>query len=101
MCLVIDAVSFLTRGPGPGPWNALLLTAILLADAALVSSPRLSGWVAVGHALVVSALAFALPGRSASTAGQLVSAYRAGAWLRGWPAGAALAASCAGSCGRC
>ncbi|MCX5262788.1 sensor histidine kinase [Streptomyces sp. NBC_00199] len=96
MCLVIDAVSFLTRGPGSGPWNALLLTAILIADAALVSSPRLSGWVAVGHALVVAALAFVLPGRSASTAGQLVSAYRAGAWLRGWPAGAALAASCGG-----
>ncbi|WP_116200550.1 sensor histidine kinase [Amycolatopsis circi] len=96
MCLVIDAVSFLTHGPGPGPWNALLLTGMLIADAALVSAPRLSGWVAAGHALVVAALAFVLPGRSASTAGQLVSAYRAGAWLRGWPAGAALAASCGG-----
>ncbi|MFI9569389.1 sensor histidine kinase [Streptomyces rishiriensis] len=96
MCLVIDAVSFLTRGPGSGPWNALLLTGILIADAALVSPPRLSGWVAVGHSLVTAALAFVLPGRSASTAGQLVSAYRAGAWLRGRPAGAALAASCGG-----
>ncbi|MFD7311077.1 sensor histidine kinase [Promicromonospora sp. NPDC059942] len=97
VCLVVDAVSFLTRGPESGPWNPALLIAILLADAALVTSPRLSGWVAVGHVAVVSALAFVLPGRSASTAGQLVSAYRAGAWLRGWSAGAALAASCGGT----
>lgn len=84
VCLAVDTVSFLTRGPESGPWNPLLLTAILIADAAPVTSPRFSGWVAVGHVMVVSALAFVLPGRSASTAGQLVSAYRAGAWLRGW-----------------
>ncbi|MFJ1766784.1 sensor histidine kinase [Amycolatopsis sp. NPDC088138] len=95
-CLVIDVASFVTRGPAPGPWNAALLAGIVVADAVLVSSPRYSGWVALGHALLVPALAFVLPGRSASTAGQLVSAYRAGAWLRGKPAGAALVVLCGG-----
>ncbi|MGW0324717.1 sensor histidine kinase [Nocardia sp. NPDC003183] len=96
VCLVVDVVSFLTHGPESGPWNPLLLTAIVIADVALVTAPRFSGWVAVGQVTLMCALAFVLPGRSASTAGQLVSAYRAGAWLRGWPAGAALAASCGG-----
>ncbi|MEV7043893.1 histidine kinase [Amycolatopsis sp. NPDC051061] len=96
VCLVIDVVSFLARGPAPGPWNVVLLAGIVVADAALVSSPKFSGWVAVGHALLVPALALVLPGRSASTAGQLVGAYRAGAWLRGLPASAALVALCGG-----
>jgi signal transduction histidine kinase len=95
-CLVIDVASFVARGPAPGPWNAVLLAGIVVADAVLVSSPRYSGWVALGHAMLVPALAFVLPGRSASTAGQLVSAYRAGAWLRGRPAGAALVVLCGG-----
>ncbi|NBH12146.1 histidine kinase [Amycolatopsis sp. SID8362] len=100
VCLVVDAVSYLTRGPGPGLWSTLVLIGILIADATLVSSPRLSGWVALGHAVLMPALAFVLlPGPSASTAGQLVSAYRAGAWLRGWPAAAALAALCGGFLG--
>ncbi|WP_229795922.1 sensor histidine kinase, partial [Saccharothrix coeruleofusca] len=37
-------------------------------------------------------LAAVVPGRTANTAGQLISAYRAGAWLRGRPAAASLAA---------
>jgi signal transduction histidine kinase len=99
VCLVIDVVSFSTRGPAPGPWNAALLAGVVVTDAALVSAPRFSGWVAVLHAVLVPALAVVLPGRNASTAGQLVSAYRAGAWLRGRPAAAALAALCGGVLG--
>ncbi|WP_290057078.1 sensor histidine kinase [Amycolatopsis solani] len=96
MCVAIDGLNFLTRGPAPGPWNALLLAGVVAADIALATAPKLSGWVAVAHAVVIVALAFALPGRNPSTAGQLVSSYRAGAWLRGRPAVATLAAVCAG-----
>lgn len=82
-CLVTDVVSFATRGPDLGPAHLVFLAGIVVADAALATAPRLSGWVALVHAVLVPVLAIVLPGRSASTAGQLVAAYRAGAWLRG------------------
>ncbi|WNV88081.1 histidine kinase [Umezawaea sp. Da 62-37] len=92
VCLVTDAVSFATRGPESiGVLDGLLLLGLVAADAALASSPRYSGWVALGHALLVPVLAIVLPGRSATTTGFLVSAYRAGAWLRGGPAALSLA----------
>jgi signal transduction histidine kinase len=91
VCLVTDAVSFLTRGPEHvGALDSLLLVGVVLADAALASAPRYSGWVALAQAALVPVLAVVLSGRSASTAGQLVSAYRAGAWLRGRQAGLSL-----------
>ncbi|QKV73768.1 sensor histidine kinase [Amycolatopsis sp. Hca4] len=96
MCVAIDGLSFLTRGPGPGAWNAVLLAGVIAADLALATAPKLSGWVAVAHAAVIVALAFVMPGRNPSTAGQLVSSYRAGAWLRGRSAAAALTTVCAG-----
>ncbi|GHH39451.1 sensor histidine kinase [Lentzea cavernae] len=95
-CLVTDVVSFATRGPDLGPANLVFLAGIVVADAALATSPRLSGWVALVHAVLVPVLAVALPGRSASTAGQLVAGYRAGAWLRGRPATGSLVVLAAG-----
>ena len=82
VCLATDAASFVTRGPAdPGAFDALILVGLVVVDAALASSPRYSGWVALAHAALVPVLAVVLPGRSATTAGLLVSAYRAGAWL--------------------
>ncbi|MFJ5987154.1 sensor histidine kinase [Lentzea sp. NPDC092896] len=95
-CLVTDVVSFATRGPELGSANLLFLAGIVVADAALATAPRLSGWVALVHAVLVPVLALVLPGRSASTAGQLVAAYRAGAWLKGWPAKGSLVVLAAG-----
>ncbi|HEX6341103.1 sensor histidine kinase [Umezawaea sp.] len=93
VCLLTDAVSFLTRGPeSVGAFEALLLVVIVVADAALASSPRYSGWVALAQGALVPVLAVVLPGRSATTAGLLVSAYRSGAWLRNLPAGLSLIA---------
>ncbi|GAB3453499.1 sensor histidine kinase [Actinophytocola sediminis] len=92
-CLVTDAVGFVTRGPAHlGTFEVLALLGLVAADAALATSPRHSGWVALAHACLTPVLALFMPGRSASSAGQLVSAYRAGAWLRRWPAGGALLA---------
>jgi signal transduction histidine kinase len=93
VCLVTDAVSFVSRGPETfGAFEVLALLGLVVADVGLATSPRYSGWVVLAHAALTPVLALFLPGRSASTAGQLVAAYRAGAWLRSWPAGAALAA---------
>ncbi|WP_199442163.1 sensor histidine kinase [Umezawaea beigongshangensis] len=92
VCLANDALSFVTRGPEDfGAFDALVLLGLVLADAALASSPRHSGRVALAHAALLPVLTLVLPGRSVNTAGQLVSAYRAGAWLRGGPAGLSLA----------
>ncbi|MFE3603395.1 sensor histidine kinase [Streptomyces sp. NPDC059096] len=96
MCAAVDGLNFLTRGPDPGPWTPVLLAVVIAADVALASAPRLSGWVAVTHAAVGVALAFVMPGRNPSTAGQLVSSYRAGAWLRGRSSAAALITVCVG-----
>jgi len=93
VCLVTDAMSFLTRGPeAVGPVEAVVLVGLVAADAALATAPRYSGWVALAHAALFPALALVLPGRNVNTAGQLVSAYRAGAWLRGRPAAATVVA---------
>ncbi|MBQ0850435.1 hypothetical protein J8N05_19820 [Streptomyces sp. BH-SS-21] len=97
MCAAVDGLNCLTRGPDPGPWTPVLLAVIIAADVALATAPRFSGWVAVTHAAVGVALAFVMPpGRNPSTAGQLVSSYRAGAWLRGRSSAAALITVCVG-----
>lgn len=91
VCLVTDVVSFTVRGHDTASaFATAVLIALVAADAALASAPRRSGWVVLAHAALLPALAVVLPGRSASPAGQLVAAYRAGAWLRGWPAAASV-----------
>jgi signal transduction histidine kinase len=93
VCVVTDAVSFVARGPDNlDTFDVLVLVGLVVADAALASAPRYSGWVALAHGVLLPVLAVILPGRSASAAGQLVAAYRAGAWLRRWPAGGSLVA---------
>jgi signal transduction histidine kinase len=91
VCLTVDGLSYLVRGPDRiGPVEVAVLVGVLVADAALATAPSRSGWVAAAHALLLPAIAVVVPDRTASTAGLLVSAYRAGAWLRGRAAAASV-----------
>jgi signal transduction histidine kinase len=96
VCLFADLASMLSAGPisqlRAVDWG--VLAAVVAVDAALSLPTRLSGWVALAHAVVRFA-ACALSGGSsiaghANGAGSLIAGYRAGAWLRGWAAFAAL-----------
>lgn len=97
VCLLADALAFLLSGPVAAlrPQDWLVLAMLIVADAALALPARLSGWVALAHAVVQIAAAVLTLGASSadrlSGAGALIAGYRAGAWLRGVPAWAALA----------
>lgn len=98
VCLLVDVAAFLTAGP-PSQLRAhdwAIVGAVAVADAALALPARHSGWVALAHAVVRLGAAGVLvgspPGTQINDAGLLIAAYRAGAWLRGGPATAALAA---------
>lgn len=90
--LVVDCLGFLlaqtSHAVTAGNWA--VLAAVVLVDAALATSPRLSGVVAVAQAAVAVGGVALLPGRhpmpQLNDAGLLVSAYRAGAWLDLGPA---------------
>ncbi|MFJ5112070.1 sensor histidine kinase [Streptomyces sp. NPDC088551] len=97
VCLVVDTLSFRFEGfhSYPGLWNWLVLAAIVLVDAALATSARRSGTVALAQAaLLMTCAAFLPDGRplpDLNDAGLLISAYRAGAWLTLRPAAVSLA----------
>ncbi|CAL9641289.1 hypothetical protein SUDANB145_06341 [Streptomyces sp. enrichment culture] len=106
--LVVDCLYFFFSDAwdGPSPWRWIVLAAIVLVDTGLATSPRLSGVVAVAQAAVAVGLA-ALPDGDGglpplyNSAGLLVSAYRAGAWLDRGPAVVALLCLAAGTaCGQ-
>jgi signal transduction histidine kinase len=96
VCLLADAAAFFIAAPATQlrapDWA--VFAAVVVVDAALALPARHSGWVALAHAVVrfTSAL---LSGSIISTqqndAGTLIAGYRAGAWLRGGAATAALA----------
>jgi signal transduction histidine kinase len=95
VCLVADVAAMLAGGllssPRPADWAVLV--GVALADAALALPARLSGWVAMAHAVLQVGAAGLLAGSPTahlSDAGSLVAGYRAGAWLRGRVAFAAL-----------
>lgn len=96
ICLVADVGAMLAGGlmshPGPVAWA--VLGGVALADAALALPARLSGWVALAHAALqvgaAALLAGSAGGHHVSDAGSLIAGYRAGAWLRGRVAIAAL-----------
>ncbi|WP_200302905.1 sensor histidine kinase [Streptomyces adelaidensis] len=104
-CLLADTLTFYYAGVHVNPalpfW--CLLAGVVLVDAALASSARLSGVVAFAHAALAVAGALLLsggtPGRDLNDAGMLIAAYRAGAWLNGRPAVLALLFLVAGSIG--
>ncbi|AXB45763.1 sensor histidine kinase [Amycolatopsis albispora] len=102
VCTVSDVSVALLIGPpltGWRPWAVVLAT--MAADLALAGPARLSGLVALGHAVLyplTPLLLNDLPGAEASnTAGMLIAGYRAGAWLSTLPAVAALLALLTGS----
>jgi signal transduction histidine kinase len=70
------------------------LIAIIGVDLWLAGPARLSGYAAVAHGLVriLAVLAIA-PQAGGNTAGLMIAGYRAGAWLRGWPAWLSLVAT--------
>jgi signal transduction histidine kinase len=102
VCAVADVGQFLllahARGHGWQVW--VLLTATVLADAALAAQPRWSGVAAVAHAVLLAVGPVLTTGmgrpRSADNAGLLIAGYRAGAWLRTGQGAMALGALVAG-----
>jgi signal transduction histidine kinase len=96
VCLLADMASALSAGPisqlRAVDWT--LLAAIAATDAALSLPTRLSGWVAAAHVVVRFAACALSAGSSiaghANNTGSLIAGYRAGAWLRGGAAFAAL-----------
>ncbi|MCS7479276.1 sensor histidine kinase [Umezawaea endophytica] len=99
-CLFTDVFVYLFKAPMPMTGTAVLgLLAIVVVDAALAGPARLSGVVAVGHALVRVGIPLLLDRPlkfCANEAGMMIAGYRAGAWLVGVPAFAALGALSAG-----
>ncbi|WP_153028693.1 sensor histidine kinase [Amycolatopsis sp. YIM 10] len=102
VCMVSDAGVAVLIGPPLTSWRAwAVLLATIAADLALAGPARLSGLVALGHAVLyplTPLLLNDLPGAEASnTAGMLIAGYRAGAWLSTLPAVASLLALLVGS----
>ena len=88
VCLVVDSVEWVVGGMH-STRDMLLLLMIILVDAALALPARFSGWVALAHGVSAALL-------GGTDAGLLIAGYRAGAWLRGWPAPASLVAISSG-----
>jgi signal transduction histidine kinase len=104
VCLLADVAAFVTAEPvallRPVDWAVLAV--VVLADAALALPARLSGWVALAHAVVDIVAAVLLTGTrltgQVDSAGTLIAGYRAGAWLRGAAAYLSLVVLLAGVC---
>ncbi|UJW34566.1 histidine kinase [Saccharothrix sp. AJ9571] len=102
VCMVADVSVALLIGPPLDHWQTWVIgLGTIAADLALAGPARLSGLVALGHAVLyplTPLLLNDLPGAEASnTAGMLIAGYRAGAWLTTLPAVASLLALIAGS----
>ncbi|WP_157018133.1 sensor histidine kinase [Cryptosporangium arvum] len=100
VCAVIDVLVYLGQSDTAVTWAwVAVMVAIVVADLALVTPVRLSLAVVLA-AVVVDAGGAALLGGpeslSLNEAGLLVASYRAGAWLHGRQAGAALVVVIAG-----
>ncbi|SDF75937.1 Signal transduction histidine kinase [Lentzea fradiae] len=86
VCMAADGGFVLFENDFPWP-GALVLVLTLAVDAMLAGPARLSGWVALAQAVLPLVVLVAIgPGVESNDAGQLIAAYRAGAWLRGAPA---------------
>lgn len=110
VCVAVDGLNGLINRPDfrAPVWLAAIVL-VVLADAALALPARLSGRVALAHAVVQVLLGLAAtflavrhgpgphPVGVGEHVGALIAAYRAGAWLRRWPAFASLAVLLAGT----
>ena len=103
VCLIADVGKFLLVSPGHLGVAAIgSLLAIIVVDLALAGPARLSGWVAVAHAVVRVGVPLLLApplAYHANDAGMMIAGYRAGAWLLGAPAFWALGALVVGTVG--
>lgn len=103
VCLFADVFVYLFKAPTPMSALAVVgLVAIVAVDAALAVPARFSGVVALAHAVVRVGipLVLARPLKFCSNeAGMMIAGYRAGAWLVGLPAFAALGVLSAGMIG--
>ncbi|MEV0718082.1 histidine kinase [Asanoa sp. NPDC050611] len=111
VCVAVDAAAMAMGGlPLRSPVGAALLVLVVLVDAALVLPVRLAGWVALAHAVVrvgVTAAVWGVVSLHGTGGGPvsvgdrqvgfLIAGYRAGAWLRRWPAALSLGALVAGA----
>lgn len=97
VCLFADAIQLLFAAPVSAlrPQDWAVFVAVAAADAALALPARFSGWVAAAHAVVQLVAAVltveTVTASGVGTAGFLIAGYRAGAWMSGTPAWAALA----------
>lgn len=96
VCLFADSFDFLFSGPisdlRPQDWA--VFAAIAAVDAALALPARYSGWVAAAYAviqIVAAAVTEGSPIEHGGSAGFVIAGFRAGAWLTGVSAWAALA----------
>ena len=85
VCLIGDVTDYLARPAWTVTWFGLLT--IVVVDAALALPPRYTVWVALAHALLAFSAVLFVPGHviglQMASAGAMVAAYLAGAWLRG------------------
>ncbi|WP_066367698.1 sensor histidine kinase [Herbidospora mongoliensis] len=109
ICTVVDgAIFYFLDASGqplvPALW--LAAAAIALVDLSLALPAATAGWVALAHGVVRCAVAVLLvsatgvgDGGPGNATGLVLAGYRAGAWLRGWQSGGALAALVIGMTG--
>lgn len=94
VCVAVDGFAIVLHGMDSWScWVALIAT--VGANCALAAPARLSGWVALLHAVVRVGVILLPAPSAANEAGMLIASYRAGAWLRGFQAFASLAVMCA------
>jgi signal transduction histidine kinase len=90
MCVAVDGTDIVLRGlSGPICW--IVLVATVGANCALATPARWSLWVCCLHAVVRIGVVLLPSTSAANDAGILIASYRAGAWLSGFSAWAALA----------
>lgn len=90
VCMVVDG-GFVLLDREPLAQTVIVLVLTLAVDAMLAGPARLSLWVAAAQAAVPVIILLSMRnGVDANDAGLLIAGYRAGAWLRGGPAYAAL-----------
>jgi signal transduction histidine kinase len=109
ICTTVDGAIFYVLDVSgqpliPALW--LAATAIALVDLALALPAATAGWVALAHGVVRCGVAVLLvsatgvsDGGLGNATGLVMAGYRAGAWLRGWRSGGALAALMIGMTG--
>jgi signal transduction histidine kinase len=99
ICFAVDAADLFDTVGDHGPSLVTRFLFVLVLDGALALPAQWSGWVALGFVVTNVATTMIINDAHAASAGTLIVAYRAGAWLVGRPAVLSLLLLCAGSIG--